>query len=72
MLEKIQAPLFAINSADDEINPPETGILEREIKRVKRGRYVLIQGSEQTAGHGTTGQAKWWKHHLVGLLQSDK
>lgn len=71
-LERIQAVLLAINSADDERNPPELGIMEREIKRVKRGRYVLIQASEQTGGHGTTGQAKWWKQHLVELLQSDK
>jgi homoserine O-acetyltransferase len=46
--------------------------MEREIKRVKRGRYVVIPASEQTSGHGTTGQAKWWKQHLVELLQSDK
>ena len=71
-LERIQAELLAINSADDERNPPELGVMEREIKRVKRGRFVVIPASEQTSGHGTTGQAKWWKHHLVELLQSDK
>jgi homoserine O-acetyltransferase len=72
-LERIQAVLLAINSADDERNPPELGIMEREIKRVKRGRYMLIPASEQTGGHGTTGQAKWWKQHLAELLlQSDK
>jgi pimeloyl-ACP methyl ester carboxylesterase len=48
-LEKIQAPLFAINSADDEINPPELGILEREIRRVRRGRYILIPLADQTS-----------------------
>jgi homoserine O-acetyltransferase/O-succinyltransferase len=69
-LERIQAALLAINSADDERNPPELGVLEREIKRVKNGRALLIPGSEQTAGHGTTGQAKFWKKELVELLQT--
>ncbi len=67
-LEKIQATLLAINSADDERNPPELGVLEREIKRVRRGSVLLIPGSAQTAGHGTTGQAKWWKQDLADLL----
>ena len=69
-LERIQAVLLAINSADDERNPAELGILEREIKRVKHGRYVLIPASEATRGHGTTGLAKLWKHHLAELLRS--
>jgi homoserine O-acetyltransferase/O-succinyltransferase len=69
-LERIEATLLAINSADDERNPPEVGILEREIKRVKNGRILLIPASDQTAGHGTTGQAKWWKKELGELLQS--
>ena len=69
-LEKIQAALLAINSADDERNPPETGIMDREMKRVKNGRYFLIPSSEETAGHGTTAQAKFWKHELVKLLQN--
>jgi homoserine O-acetyltransferase/O-succinyltransferase len=69
-LERIQASLLAINSADDERNPPETGTLEREIKRVKNGRIYLIPGSEQTAGHGTTGQAKFWKAQVAELLQT--
>lgn len=68
-LERIQAVLLAINSADDERNPPELGILEREIKRVKHGRHVLIPASEDTRGHGTTGLAKLWKHHLAELLR---
>jgi homoserine O-acetyltransferase len=69
-LEKIRATLLAINSADDERNPPETGVLEREIRRVKNGRILLIPGSPDTAGHGTTGQAKFWKKELAELLQS--
>ena len=54
-LEKIQAAVLAINAADDERNPPETGIMERELKRIKNARYYLIPASENTAGHGTTG-----------------
>jgi homoserine O-acetyltransferase len=69
-LERIEAVLLAINAADDERNPPETGILDREIKRVKNGRVLLIPASEQTAGHGTTGQAKFYKKELGELLQS--
>jgi homoserine O-acetyltransferase len=67
-LEKIKARLIAINSADDEVNPPELGILEREIKRVKNGRYVLIPTSEETRGHGTHSIAKLWKQYVVELL----
>lgn len=69
-LERIGAAVLAVNAADDERNPPETGIMEREMKRVKNGRYYLIPASDQTAGHGTTGQAKWWKQPLTELLQS--
>src|SRR5512145_1732970 len=68
-LERITAVLLAINSADDERNPPELGLLDREIKRVKHGRVLLIPASEETFGHGTTGQAKFWKQHLAELLQ---
>ncbi|WP_395058377.1 alpha/beta fold hydrolase [Polaromonas sp.] len=69
-LERIRAAVLAVNAADDERNPPETGIMEREMKRIKNGRYFLIPASEQTAGHGTTGQAKFWKQPLAELLQS--
>ena len=69
-LERIEATLVAINSADDERNPPHTGVMDREIKRVKNGRVYLIPASENTAGHGTTGQAKWWKDELAKLLQT--
>jgi homoserine O-acetyltransferase len=69
-LERIEAVLLAINSADDERNPPELGLLDREIKRVKNGRVLLIAASDQTAGHGTTGQARLWKKELGELLQT--
>jgi len=67
-LEAIVAPLVAINSADDLINPPELGVMEREIKRVKRGRYVLIPISDQTRGHGTHTLPLIWQQHLKELL----
>lgn len=68
-LEKIRAPLLAINSADDLINPPELGILEREVKRVPRGRAVIIPLSEKTRGHGSHTIAALWKEDLVRLLK---
>ena len=67
-LEKIQAPLTAVNSADDQVNPPELGILEREIGRVRRGKYVLIPTSDETRGHGTHSRPAVWKQHLADLL----
>ena len=69
-LDKIQAALLAINAADDERNPPETGLLERELKRVKNGKLYLIPASEDTRGHGTTGMAKFYKAQLQEFLQS--
>ena len=63
-LERIQAALLAINSADDERNPPELGVLDREIKRVKNGRVLLIPASDQTAGHATAFYARFWKKEL--------
>jgi len=69
-LERIRAPLYAVNSADDLINPPELGILEREIKRVKRGTAVVVPLSEATRGHGTHTLANVWKPYLAQLLQS--
>jgi homoserine O-acetyltransferase len=68
-LEKIRAPLLAINSADDLINPPELGILEREIKRVPRGRVIVIPMSDKTRGHGSHTIATLWKDQLMKLLQ---
>ena len=69
-LERIQAAVLAINSADDERNPPETGIMERELKRVKNARLFLIPGSEETLGHLTTVMAKFWKQPVQELLQT--
>jgi homoserine O-acetyltransferase len=71
-LEKIKAQLVAINSADDEINPPELGIAEREIKRVKRGRFVLLPITDQTRGHGTHTIAAIWQKYLAKLLEESK
>jgi homoserine O-acetyltransferase len=68
-LETIRAPLLAINSADDVINPPELGILEREIKRVKRGQALLLPITDQTRGHGTHTIPSIWKEHLAELLK---
>jgi homoserine O-acetyltransferase/O-succinyltransferase len=68
-LEKISAPLLAINSADDLINPPELGILEREIKRVPHGRAIVIPTSDKTRGHGSHTLAALWKDQLVQLLK---
>jgi homoserine O-acetyltransferase len=68
-LEKITAPLLAINSADDLVNPPEIGVLEKEIKRVPKGRAIMIPFSDRTAGHGTHTLAAVWKQHLIELLR---
>jgi homoserine O-acetyltransferase len=57
-----------VNSADDFINPPELGMIEREIKRVKRGKFVMIPISEETRGHGTHTIAKLWQQYLKELL----
>ena len=71
-LETIQAPLVAINSADDQVNPPELGVAEREIKRVKRGRFILIPISDQTRGHGTHSLPALWQQHLAELLKESE
>lgn len=68
-LGKITAPLLAINSADDLINPPELQILERGIARVPKGRAIVLPLSERTTGHGTHTDAAVWKHHLAELLR---
>ena len=68
-LEKITAPLFAINSADDLVNPPEIGLLEKEITRVPHGRAIMIPLGDKTAGHGTHTLAAVWKQYLGELLE---
>ena len=68
-LETIRVPLFAINSGDDLINPPELGILEREIKRVPKGRAIMIPFGPETQGHGSHSVATLWKHYLAELLK---
>jgi homoserine O-acetyltransferase len=67
-LERITTTLVHVNSGDDFINPPELGIAEREIRRVKHGRFVLIPASDQTHGHGTHTWAEFWKQELTALL----
>ncbi len=69
-LERIQATLLAINAADDERNPLELGVLEREMKRVKNGSVYVIPAGETTTGHGTTGNAKFYSERLRDLLKS--
>jgi homoserine O-acetyltransferase/O-succinyltransferase len=69
-LEQIQAALLAVNSADDVRNPPETGIMDRELKRVKSGKLYLIPASDETRGHATTGMAKFWKQQVQELLET--
>jgi homoserine O-acetyltransferase/O-succinyltransferase len=69
-LERIQAVLLAINSADDERDPPELGVLPREITRVKNGHVLLIPASDQTTGHTTVFYARFWKQALGELLQT--
>jgi homoserine O-acetyltransferase len=71
-LEKIRAPLLAINFADDLINPPELGILEREIRRVPHGRALTIPMTPQSRGHGTHTVAAVWQQHLRELLKESE
>jgi homoserine O-acetyltransferase len=67
-LEKITAPLLAINSADDERNPPESGLMTSAMTHVQNGHLLLIPASTQTSGHGTTGMAKFWASQLADFL----
>ena len=69
-LEKIQARVLVINSADDERNPPEFGVIEAALKRIPKSQLLLIPASPDTSGHGTTGQAKWWKSEVEALLKT--
>jgi homoserine O-acetyltransferase len=67
-LEKITAPVLAINSADDVVNPPELGLMDTLIRRVKRGRYILIPTSDETRGHGTHSLPSVWGRYLAEFL----
>ena len=67
-LEQIKAPLFAINSADDVINPPELGLMDKEIKKVKKGRYILLPITDKTSGHGTHSNPTIWGDYLKELM----
>ncbi len=69
-LERIEAAVLAINSADDERNPAELGLVEREIKRIRNARLLLIPASAETMGHSTTGNARFWKEDLRAFLAS--
>jgi homoserine O-acetyltransferase/O-succinyltransferase len=68
-LARIKAAVLVINAADDERNPPETGLTEAALKQIKNARLVLIPASEDTRGHGTTGMAKFYKQPLAELMQ---
>jgi homoserine O-acetyltransferase len=68
-LEKIEAAVTAVNSVDDQVNPPELGILEREIGKVKRGKAVVLPIGPQTRGHGTHTNAAAWMDELAELLR---
>jgi homoserine O-acetyltransferase len=71
-LETIRAAVLAINSADDFVNPPELGILEQEIRRVKRGRYLILPITDKTRGHSTHSFPDIWKEHLAELLKASE
>jgi len=71
-LEKIACPLLAVNSADDQVNPPELGILEEKIKRVKKGRAVIIPISDKTRGHSTHSFPAIWGDELARLLKESE
>jgi homoserine O-acetyltransferase len=71
-LGKIRAKLIAINTAYDIINPPELGILEREIERVKDGEAVVLPLSPETRGHGSHTLARLWKAWLEELLEESR
>jgi homoserine O-acetyltransferase len=69
-LGTIRAPLLAVNFADDLINPPELGVLEKNVTKVPHGRAVVVPAGERTRGHGTHTLAGVWKDHLAELLKA--
>ena len=70
LLGRIRARVLAINSADDERNPHETGLMAAAMARIPQARMLLIPASTDTAGHGTTGQARFWREELAAFLKS--
>jgi len=68
-LARIKAPLLAINSADDERNPPETGTMQASLQQLKHARLMLIPASAQTRGHGTTSDASFYAQQLADFMQ---
>jgi homoserine O-acetyltransferase len=69
-MEKVEATVLAINAADDERNPPETGVTAAAIKRIRNGKLYLIPASTETRGHLTTGNAAFYAEQLKELLQT--
>ena len=69
-LDLIKTHLLAVNSADDAVNPPELGILEKVIKRVRNGRFILLPITDETRGHGTHTIASIWQRYLAELLKA--
>ncbi|MGE3278070.1 MAG: alpha/beta fold hydrolase [Vicinamibacterales bacterium] len=69
-LAEIQAPLLAINSADDFVNPPELPMMEQLIKKVPKGQFVLIPISDQTRGHGSHSRPELWGSELKAFLDT--
>ncbi|MFM0633013.1 alpha/beta hydrolase family protein, partial [Paraburkholderia xenovorans] len=69
-LGNVKAAVLAINAADDERYPPETGLMERAMQHVRDGRLLLIPASEDTCGHGTNGLARFYKPELHELLRT--
>jgi homoserine O-acetyltransferase len=67
-LEEIAAPVLAINSADDQVNPPEIGLMEKLMPRVKHGKYIVLPLTEETRGHGTHSLPAIWGHYLKDFL----
>ncbi len=71
-LDKITVPVMAINSADDFINPPELDIMPKMIKRVPKGKFVLLPITDETRGHGTHTIPAIWSQYLAELLQESQ
>jgi len=69
-LDRIAARVLAVNSADDERNPPELGLLERALQRIPGAQAYIVPGSAETSGHGTVGNARFWKDRLAEVLRT--